>query len=214
MSSSLGSYRALSAAMLMAGAVAGIVGFAGQAAAYPEPEVVSDSWQLEFDYEHPKAIKVRLSDDQQPTLYWYVTYTALNDTGDERLFIPEAWMFTDTGKLLQANRRIPPEVFEAIENRESNPLLERPGQIVGRILQGEDNARDGMFVWRVPEEDIDNVRFFIAGLSGETHEVEDPRSGETRLLRKTLMVEYSTPGSAEYQDRKPFVFEQQRWVVR
>jgi hypothetical protein len=143
-----------------------------------------------------------------------MAYTVTNRTGDDQLFVPNVWMFTDAGDLLPANLGVPPAAFRAIQDNERNPLLEEPMKIVGRILQGKDNAKDGVVMWPVPDHDVDSFRIFFGGLSGETHEIEDPATGEKRLLRKTLMLEYQSPGDASHTRTKPFVLKSEEWIIR
>ena len=204
-------FRLTGAALLLVGLT---VAAAQPAWAYPEPRIVSNSWQLEFESAKPTAISVDMPGEQGPQLYWYMTYTVENQTGRDRLFIPEAWVLTDAGDLIPANRGVPSAVFRAIERREQNQLLQSPANTAGRLLQGEDNARDGVLIWPVPDHDVDFVRIFFAGLSGETHEVQDPLTGETRVLRKTLMLAYSTPGDTSHREGQPFILESRAWVVR
>ena len=52
---------------------------------------------------------------------------------------------------------------------------------VGRILQGEDNARESVVVWPASEHDVDAFEVFISGLSGETAVVMDPVTGQPML---------------------------------
>ena len=193
----------------------GLLGtFAAVSQAYPEPHIVPTSWELEFEHRKPELISVRLPGEDTNRLYHYFTYTVTNRTGDERLWVPDFWVLTDAGDLIQANRGISPAVFNAIKARERNALLETPVQVVGRLLQGRDNARDGMVIWPVPNHDVDNMRIFVGGLSGETHVVKDPAGGEDKLLRKTLMLEYNTPGDYAHLSQKPFVFVEKQWIVR
>jgi len=180
----------------------------------PEPDVVPSSWELHFQYAKPRIISVTPPGEKDPQLFWYVTYTVTNETGEDQLFIPEIWLLTDGGDLMQANRKVPPAVFRAVKDYLGNPLLESPTQIVGKILQGEDNARDGVAMWPVPGHDVDVMRIFFGGLSGETHEVKDPGTGETRVLRKTLMVEFHAPGDASHIRDKQYIKKSQDWVVR
>ena len=198
-------------ALLLAGFA---VAAARPALAYPEPQIVTTSWQLEFESAKPSTISVNVPGAQGPQLYWYMTYTVENQSGRDRLFIPEAWIMTDAGDLIPANRNIAPEVFRAIAQREQNALLQSPASTAGRLLEGEDNARDGVVIWPVPDHDVDHVRIFFAGLSGETHEVEDPLTGETRVLRKTLMLAYETPGDTSHREGQPFILRSRAWVVR
>ena len=181
----------------------------------PEPHIVPSSWELEIEHATPRVISVQLPGEDERRHYWYMTYTVTNRSGDDQFFVPEFTMITDRGDVLQANQGTPPRVVQIIKNREGNPLLERPTQIIGRLLQGPDNARDGMAVWPMPEHNVRNVRIFIAGLSGEIHTVEDPATGEERRLRKTLMLEYNLPGSERYMPEKRFMrAEPPEWVVR
>lgn len=180
----------------------------------PEPNLAPTSWELDFKHSKPKVISVRLPGEDERQHFWYMTYTVSNETGEDQYFVPEFTLVTDSGEVLQGNRRVPPPVIKTIQNYEGNPLLERPTELIGRLLQGPDNARDGMVVWRMPEKNVRNVRIFIAGLSGEIHVVEDPETGEEHTLRKTFMLEYRLPGSGEYMHRKEFLFEDSDWVVR
>lgn len=186
----------------------------GRAETAPEPDVVSGSWQLSVKYAAPRVISVRLPTEDHARLYWYMTYTVTNETGEDQMFIPDLWLLTDGGDLMQANRGVAPTVFKSIKTYLDNPLLESPTQIVGKILQGKDNARDGVAIWPVPDHDVDMLRIFFGGLSGEVHEVTDANTGEKHLLRKTLMVEFQTPGDRAHLAGKPYLKKKQDWVVR
>lgn len=184
------------------------------AAAFPEPNVVTTSWQLEFKHEHPRAMQVRLPGEQDPRTYWYMVYTVTNNSGEEQNFVPVITLLSDAGDFVSAQKGIPPVVFTTLKQRLRNPLLTNPTQVVGRILQGADNAIDGVAIWSMPDHDVNHVSIFFEGLSGETHVIKDPRTGDDKLLRKTLHLQYDTPGSVERQPEKPWIFNDLRWVVR
>ena len=199
--------RLFGALLLLAGAGDG-------ALAFPEPNIVQSSWQLDVKYDHPRVINVRLPGQTTTTVYWFVTYTVTNNSGADQNFIPELTLLTDAGDLVRGNRNIPPTVFRQLKEELKNPLLRGPSEVVGKILQGPDNAIDGIAIWQMPDHDVDSVTLFFGGLSGETHKVENPVTNETTLLRRTLKMEYQTPGSLERQSRKPWIFKGQEWVVR
>jgi hypothetical protein len=203
--------RWLAAAALAAAALGLQIDRAG---AFPQPTLVPTSWQLDIKYNAPAAIAVRLPGETVPTLYWYFTYTVTNNTGAEQNFVPEIALLTDAGDLLSANRNIPPRVFSTVKKELRNPLLRSPTEVVGRVLQGPDYAVDGIAIWPMPLHDVDRVSIFFRGLSGEAYEVPDPKTDEVHLLRRTLMIEYQTPGSVERQPRKPWLFKDEKWVVR
>ncbi|MEX2670838.1 MAG: hypothetical protein WD294_01880 [Phycisphaeraceae bacterium] len=180
----------------------------------PQPDIVPSSWELDFKYSKPRVIAVRIPGEDVTHHYWYMTYEVVNRTGEDQYFVPEFTIVTDAGDVLDANQGIAPYVVKTIQNREANPLLQSPTEVIGRLLQGADNARDGMAIWRMPEHNVRNLRLFTAGLSGEVHIVEDPSTGEELSLRKTLMVEYDLPGSGENMRRKEFLERDSEWVVR
>ena len=156
----------------------------GQVAAqHPQPDVVSGSWELHFSWSVPRVVSVKLTDAVKPKLYWYMPYTVTNKTGQDQLFVPDIYALTDAGDLIQSNKGVPPRVFKAIQAREKNALLERPSRIVGRLLQGANNGRDGVAVWPVPDHDVDRVVIFFGGLSGETHQMYQVKSaGDSGLF--------------------------------
>jgi len=105
-------------------------------------------------------------------------------------------------------------VFDTVDKSLGNSLLESPVTVVGRILQGEDHAKDSVLLWEAPGADVKWFRVFVAGLSGETTEITDPLSGEALLLRKTLMSEYHTPGDIRHTADKPVVPREREWIMR
>lgn len=198
------------AAMLIGAAL----GLRQPLAAAPEPNVGTTAWELQFIPNTPAVISVVLPGEKTTRLFWYMTYSVTNRTSEDQLFLPDIWLATDNGDLIQANRGISPIVFEQIKSRIKNPLLESPTQVVGTLLQGPDHARDGVAIWPVPDHDVDNARIFIAGLSGETQILKDPVSGEDKLFRRNLMLEYSLPGDASHAGQKVFNFVSRGWIMR
>lgn len=184
------------------------------AAAAPEPEIVPSAWQLHFKWGTPGVISVDLPTQSAPVLYGYLPYTVINKTGEDRLYAPDIWVWTDAGELLQANRKVPPAAFSALKSHLRNELLESPAKIVGRLLQGEDNARDGAIMWPVGDRDVNLLRIFVGGLSGETKQIPNPAGGDPIILRKTLTLEYETPGDNINAGMKPFILKGHKWVMR
>ena len=65
-----------------------------QAGAYPEPGLVPRSWELDFTFKDPRRIAVK-GVDGRTQWYWYVIYKVVNNTSEERLFVPEFTLATD-----------------------------------------------------------------------------------------------------------------------
>jgi hypothetical protein len=185
-----------------------------QATAYPEPAIITTAWQFDIEFDRPRVISVRTPGTQQVREYWYLPYTVTNNTGEDRLWVPQVTIYNSAGEVVSAGKGIPPVVFDRIKQQLENELLERPINVVGQLLQGADNARDSVFIWPVSKEDVDSSRVFIGGLSGETALVEDPAGGDPILLRKTLLLEYQTPGYTGPVELKPVKLVRQDWVMR
>ena len=186
--------------------------------AYPEPSLVSTAWEFKFSYDHPRAIAVQNLDGQWEW-YWYMTYKVVNNTGQERLFIPEIALATEQGDILTAGRGVRTNVFDAIKKKVGNRLLESPSDVVGQILQGADHAKESVAIWPAPEHNIDQVTVFFGGLSGETAQVKvpdstDPTKTIDALVSKTLMIDYEFPGSPLSPQNQAVVFKGEKWIMR
>lgn len=181
--------------------------------AYPTPSIPPKSWELDFSFAPPRPVAVTMPDGQI-RWYWFMTYKIINNTGAERLFVPEVTIATDAGDIISAGRDVPSRVFDAIREQLANPLLESPAHVVGRILQGEDHARESVIIWPDFGHDVTRLKIFIAGLSGETQTVTNPLTGQNTLLVKTLMIEFDLPGSAPTPQDQPVVFVGTQWIMR
>ena len=181
--------------------------------AFEEPNIVSRDWQYEFSHDPPRAIAV-YGIGGRVSWYWYITYKVINETGDERLFVPEVIIYTNTGKIFPTGRNVPAAAFAAIQEKLENPLLESPAEIIGRLLQGTDHAKEGVAIWPAPTEDVDRITVFFSGLSGETKAIKHPLSGKRIVLRKTLMIDYHLPGTSQRVQYQPVVPEGEHWVMR
>ncbi len=187
-------------------------------AAPVEPALVSKSWEFKFSFDTPRPIAVRnLAGDFE--WFWYMSYKVVNNSGEERLFIPEITIASDRGDIFVAGRGVRSAVFDAIKARLGNRLLESPNTIVGQILQGEDHAKEGVAIWPATEHNIDNLSIFVAGLSGETALIKVPDPADTTksidtLVAKTLMLDYELPGFPRSPQEQPVIYKGQKWIMR
>ena len=60
------------------------------------------------------------------------------------------------------------EVLEMLDNQ----FLQDQIGILGMLLQGPDNARDGLVIWPCNNIAVDEISIYAAGFSGETRAVE------------------------------------------
>ena len=190
-----------------------IVIAAGRLGAFPEPALVNPSWQFDITCKLPRTIGVE-GLNGRTSWYWYLPFKIVNRSKSEQLFVPETTIATDQGDIITAGKGVPPDVFPAIKQLLGNPLLEHPLQVSGRILIGEDHAKESVAIWPVFASDVDEMSVFITGLSGETQTIKHPVSGEVIPLRKTLRLVYQTPGTGTDPQRQPIVIRTQDWVMR
>ena len=187
--------------------------FGPRAAAFPRPSLVGQSWELKFDFKTPRTIAAA-DIDGQVRWYWYMPYTVINNTDTEQFFVPEVTVATDQGDITTAGRGIRPSVFRAIQKRLGNPLLENPIQVSGRILIGEDHAKQSVAIWPMFTHDVDEMTLFVAGLSGETQKVKHPLTGKDVELRRSRMLIFQTPGTFVHPQRQPIKIHTKTWVMR
>lgn len=186
--------------------------------AAPEPDLVSKSWQFEFSADAPRAIAVKNLRGKYEW-FWYVTYKVENNTGRERLFTPEIVVGTDKGDIVRAGRGVPTRVFDAVKKQVGNRLLESPTEVVGRLLRGEDHAKESVAIWPAFKHNVDMVTVYFGGLSGETKVVKtpdptDPSKTKEFVLTKTIEMKFSFPGAPLSPQDQAVVTGPKKWIMR
>lgn len=210
----------LSIATLLASAAASAQDGAPEAAGtFAEPSIVNPTWAFDLEIAKPNAIAVP-GPSGRLQWYWYIAYKVTNNTNEDRLFIPEVVVLNNHGEIVQANRRIPPAAYPAIADRLGNTLLESPNDVVGRLLQGQDFAKESVAIWPASYQDVDEFTVFFGGVDGETKMLRSPRTGEPIMepstdpitgeaitdadgnavmrpimVRRTRALTYQTPGT-------------------
>ena len=215
--------KVVSAAMATA-----LVAGAGQSA--PKPSPIPIKWELDIRVEPIKAIEVRLPGSDNPQLFWFIRYTLVNDTGQDILFVPDFVLYTDNGQILRAGQQVPTAVFKAVKQLYNDPLMKDMTAMTGKLLQGEDNAKEGVAIWRDFDPKAGGFDIFIGGLSGESAEIKLPTTikvvelaadGEektvetdTAIITKTLDLQYGVPGEAAARNHATPKLLDRRWVMR
>jgi hypothetical protein len=204
-------------------AVAGTNAESSDASPYPKPSPYQVSWELKFDHSTPRRITVQAPGETVPAAYWYITYKVTNNADEqarfdpekdrERTFYPVFEMLTSDGKVTRSDFNIVPAVFNAIKGSERNQFLEPANKIGGRILLGEDQAREGVAIWREPALRIGGFTLFVSGMWGETASVKGP-AGKDVTLQKTLMLEYHVNGDEIQPGRDPVEQRDSQYIMR
>ena len=143
-----------------------------------EPSRVPVSWELTFKHGTLERIIVPVNGKDQT--YWFMRYTVINNSGRDILFTPNFEILAETGVAIPAFKIVPAAVFDKIKSLYNNPFLLSPINIDGKLLQGEDNAKDGVAIFPDLDPDSRNFPLFVMGLSGETSEVTQPHDQKTR----------------------------------
>ncbi len=178
----------------------------------PEPSPVPQRWQLDVKAGELRTATVEV--DGEARHFMYITYTVTNNSGEDVLFAPIFELATDEGHLLRAGRGVSARVTEEIIARQKNEFLEDQISITDQILQGKENARDGIAIWPVEDYAVDRITVYAAGFSGETATVDLPRGGQM-TVRKQYRLRYDLPGSLEGFASKPLPRSHRPdWIMR
>ncbi len=201
-----------------------------KASTYPKPLTVPLQWQFEIELGDLRPISVRLPGKAQDQIFWYLRYTVTNRSGDDRIFVPELILYTDTGEIIRAGKQTPMVVFDKIKALYNDPLMKTPTAMTGKLLQGEDNAKGSVAIWPDFDPTAGKVSIFFGGLSGETVSVNLPApitvvepdwrgkehtiTKNKLLLVKTLELQYDIPGEKAARQHLAPKLIKQRWVMR
>lgn len=183
----------------------------------PEPSPVPRRWELDVDL-GPLRLTTITTEGRGPESYFFMTYKVTNTTGTDVLFAPSFDLATSDGNVARSGRGVPFDVIRQIMERLENPFLQEQVSMLGLLLQGEENAKEGLVVWPASTLDVDRLTVYMSGFSGETAtiEVPDPRTREPMrvVLRKSLAVNFGVAGILNPNDSTPFPIVDQRWIMR
>lgn len=182
----------------------------------PEPDPVPRRWQLTIEPGPMRVMRVNAG-QTGPGLYYVMTYKVTNTSGQDLLFTPAFELATDQGTVQRSGRDVPANVTREVVQRLGSPLLQDQISIVGMLLQGEENAREGVAIWPVSNHHVSALEVHCAGFSGETRTIDayDPDTGGRKrtTLRKSLMVRFQPLGEVR-ADAEPLPRIESRWVLR
>lgn len=193
--------------------------------AAPQPSFAPVTWELKFEFHDPKRITVSLPGQNTQT-YWYMLYTVSNESGEDVQFFPSFNLVTDGLDVIEAGDGVSPRVIDQIHDRHEKlyPFFSEPLAVTGPLLQGADNGRTSVAVFRDFDPNTDRFTVFVSGLSGEIARVRnpafdpnEPESEENQrffALRKTLAIEYHFPGDQSTRSKADATRVSRSWVMR
>ncbi len=245
----------------MGATVGAVLGLASTISAQPKPSPTPISWELTF---RPSPLtRIEVDTGSGPQTYWYMIYTIVNATGKDIDFFPEVVRVGEvndaggkepagsqpagSGGLLvdEALMGMHPKIFEAIKQRyaKTHPFLVSPVEAIGRLLQGNDNARTSVIVFEDLDPRVTKFTIYFGGLSGETVTMPNPMvdskapkpsgaSGQPQkdakssspggdkgdpevfVIRKTLAMPFVLPGDAKARKTATPAAGTMSWVMR
>lgn len=205
----------LNFAFVAAAVLIGSIAALAHGAKYPEPSVYPIAWQLDFKQGTPTRIVVATE------AYWYLTYTVTNKSGQDQVWQPDFQMVSDDGKVIRSDKGIGADVFDTIKAREANRFLRSASEVAGDLRQGEDQAKDGVAIWKEPARRMGKFKIFVAGLSGEFAILKGddgkPIPGDDKLpliLHKTLELDYAIYGDEHFPGRNEVHETGHKWIMR
>ena len=230
----------------------GVASVARIAADEPKPAPAPVSCELQVKLSQPMRITVNTA--RGVKAYWYLLYTVTNNTGREVPFMPEIVRVNEIESELPAEEAeaqpdkaarvtvdssivgLSSSVFAAIQRQhaKTHPFLIKPVDAIGTLLQGRDNARSSVAVFKDLDLRVSKFTVYFGGLSGETVRRRNPtydaskvvRTGVSAVesptieakkyfvLRKTLAVPYTLPGDVNTRRRAEPVLGRMSWIMR
>ena len=200
-------FCALTMLVAAAGLGAGSIGMA------PEPDPVPRRWELQID---PSALHV--TSVNVPNVgaksYIYMTYKAVNNSGQDVLFAPAFELSLGDGTVARSGRDVPQAVTAELVKRTQNSFIQDQIAIIGDILQGEEHAKEGIVIWPLTNFEPSEVTIYAAGFSGESKSVSSPDGKEKFVLRKTLRLDYSPRGDLTSSSSQAMEVQNRQWIMR
>ena len=218
-------FRPVRVALCM-GLLACFCGSASATAQVLKPSRALLSWELKFSFADPQRISLTLPGARDPATYWYMLYTVENDTDHDVPFYATAELVTASLQVIKGGEQVSPTVYDAIKARHkiTHPFMIDPSRVSGTLLQGEDNAKTSMVVFRQFNYEDNAFSIYFSGLSGEiklqpnpsfdTSRPENKKNPRTFALRKTLEIKYELPGDESTRRLAKPIRRERTWVMR
>jgi hypothetical protein len=146
--------------------------------------------------------------------YVYLTFKATNNSGKDLLFAPAFELSDGNGHVLRSGREVPQAVTQQLLTNTQDPFMQDQISVIGELLQGQENMKSGLIIWPVEEFNPVQVTVYGAGFSGETKTVVGPNGKDTFILRKTLRLDFQTPGDLSTAGTMSMSVAERSWIMR
>lgn len=183
----------------------------------PEPDPIPRSWQLDFKPGDLRLARVQKADGSVAA-YFYMSYRVTNKTGEDVLLAPSFELADGEGNVYRSGRGVPLDVSDKIRKELGNSLIEDQISILGMLLQGDENAKDGLVIWPANSMTSSELTVYAAGFSGEVKFVSamNPKTKQREQVAtyKTMKLKYKSGGDMSNRGSEPFSVIEQTWIMR
>ncbi|MFO0973838.1 MAG: hypothetical protein U1A27_10425 [Phycisphaerae bacterium] len=219
--------------------------------AQPRPSITPVRWELTFQPFDLQQISVATRGGTRN--FWYLPYRVVNNSGDDVDFLPLIERVGEIDSELPPDAAVrrpdvaarmivqpaiiggDPAIFRAIKQRLSrtHPLLLSPIEVIGRIRQGLDNARESVAIFEELDPRVNRFTLYVGGLSGERQilpnplfrarsappagsdgAAETPAQAQVFVVQKTLALPYTLPGDVNTRRYAVPALGRLDWVMR
>jgi hypothetical protein len=195
-----------------AGAV-GLATFSPLAAAAPEPDPVPRRWELQVDPGELRLVTVDVPNVGERK-YFYLSFKVTNNSGQDMLFAPSFQLSDGDGTVVRSGHEVPQFVTQKLLSETQNPFIMDQIGVIGELLQGGENAKDALVIWPANSLNPSQITVYAAGFSGETKTVSSPDGKEKFVLRKTLRLDYKSPGDLSGVPGQALSQTERSWIMR
>jgi hypothetical protein len=169
-----------------------------------------DAKELDFT---PSELRL-WKDPETGNHFWYFTYEVVNNTGKDQRFAPRIELLVDDGRIVRQGDGVPTRVNRDLKEFLGDALLEDQFEILGMVLQGKTHAKSGLVVFRADDLDPTELTVMVQGLSKETEKRQNPKTGETVTLRKTVRIDYLVAGDPRPSGSQTYPAVSRGWIFR
>lgn len=156
-----------------------------------------------------------VTDSESGARFWVFTYTIANKTGKTQRFSPRFELLMGDGTILEAGRDVPVDAGRRVHRAVGSDQSLDQFQIMGEILDGEANAREGIVIWPA-KGDSKEITLFVSGMSSAFDRVKDPATGKDSIIRRSWSRHFAVPGVADPRVAAEAAFDpiKDAWLMR
>lgn len=156
-----------------------------------------------------------VTDAESGQRFWVFTYTIANRTGKTQRFSPRFELLMGDGVVLTAGKDVPVDAARRVQRAAASAEAVDQFQIMGDILDGEANAREGFVIWPA-KGDAKDMTLFVTGMSSAFDRRTDPATGKDVIVRRSWSRHYTAPGVSDPRLSQEASFDplKDAWLMR